>query len=632
MANSTIATRQKRQVFLSLLNFCLTAILLYVRADSQTLKVQGTVTAASQPVQNALITFSDQLDTNNRYTTLTDTAGIYQVNLPQVSIAPTTTLPNEFELKQNYPNPFTATTAITYSLPSFSQADLIIYDLLGRSVRQLQAGDQPAGSYTVFWDGHNDAGQLVANGIYLCQLRVNGKAKVSKMIFSANSNGLAPLPEMAPSRLKKPSLKENAYQSAAVYKVQIENTTNTWPLIETYQSAELRFERDTMINFNVTALPVAMVYTDSLKQYIRGFGGANILQWRPDMTASQVDLAFGVGPGKIGFSILRLRVPYDLSNYNMSIQLPTAKLVQSYGGIVFASPWTPPPALKTNNNIFGGELKESSYAAYASHLKTFAEYMAANGAPLYAISIQNEPDITVNYESCDWSPAQMTKFIAEYGHTIGPKIIAPESYQFLRPISDAILNDSAACAHLDIVGGHIYGGGIASYPLAEAKGKEIWMTEHLDTDTSWNAVLATGKEINDCMNVGMNAYIWWYIVRFYGPILENGTVSKRGYVMSHFARFVRPGFYRIKCTAIPQRNVYLTAYKNEVGKVVLIAINQNTKAVKQTFLITNHAASKVTPYTTTKSKNCVQSDDLDLINGILTATLEAASITTFVID
>ena len=44
-------------------------------------------------------------------------------------------------------------------------------------------------------------------------------------------------------------------------------------------------------------------------------------------------------------------------------------------------------------------------------------------------------------------------------------------------------------------GGHIYGGGIGSYPLAESKGKEVWMTEHLDADTTWTDVFARGKEI-----------------------------------------------------------------------------------------------------------------------------------------
>src|SRR5690606_23028612 len=117
--------------------------------------------------------------------------------------------------------------------------------------------------------------------------------------------------------------------------------------------------------------------------------------------------------------------------------------------------------------------------------------------------------------------------------------------------------------HTDIIGGHIYGGGTAAYPLAEEKGKEIWMTEHYTTsDRSaniWPDALEVGKEMQRVMKVGWNAYIWWQIKRYYSPIHDGvdadtdnfddralvGSVTKRGYIMSQFARFVRPGYSRI---------------------------------------------------------------------------------------
>ena len=90
--------------------------------------------------------------------------------------------------------------------------------------------------------------------------------------------------------------------------------------------------------------------------------------------------------------------------------------------------------------------------------------------------------------------------------------MAPESYHFCRQLTDPILNDSAACANLDIVAGHIYGGGLQSYPLAAEKGKEVWMTEHLILENDWSAALSTANDINACLSSGMSAYIWWYIV------------------------------------------------------------------------------------------------------------------------
>jgi glucuronoarabinoxylan endo-1,4-beta-xylanase len=364
-------------------------------------------------------------------------------------------------------------------------------------------------------------------------------------------------------------------------------------------------------------------------QIIRGFGAANIVPWRPDMTTDQINIAFGTGVDQIGFTILRLRVPSLQSEFNLNV--PTAQLAQSMGVTIIASPWSPPASMKTNNNIIGGELKESSYADYATHLKSFADFMSDNGVPLYAISIQNEPDVNVTYESCDWNASQMLKFTKDNAAAIGTKIILPESGNFNKTISNAILNDPVAAANIAIIGGHLYRGGLESYPLAESKGKELWMTEYLDLDTLWEHNLATGKQINDVMKTGMSAYIWWYIVRFYGPIRENGSVSKRGYVMSQFARFIRPGFYRVESSIAPS-NIDITAYKDpSSSKVVIVAVNSGSNQAETVFRIQNGGSiTTFTPYTTTETKNCEQGNEFYTTGDNFTFTLEPSSITTFV--
>jgi len=296
---------------------------------------------------------------------------------------------------------------------------------------------------------------------------------------------------------------------------------------------------------------------------------------------------------------------------------------------IIASPWTPPPGLKTNNNIVGGRLREDSYAAYAAHLKSFADYMSNNGVPIYAISVQNEPDVQVTYESCDWNAAEMLRFMKENAPDVGTGVFAAESFNFNHTMTDPILNDSIAASHTAFIGGHIYGGGLIRYPLAEAKGKEVWMTEHLELSDDWDGALATGKEINDCMKANMSAYIWWYIVRFYGPILEDGTVSKRGYVMSQFSRFIRPGFFRVTADDNPQPNLYLTVYRDG-AKVVIVAINYNYQSIDQAFKIENSTVANFIPYVTSESKNATQEDDIAMLHGFLTVALEPRSVTTFV--
>ncbi len=386
------------------------------------------------------------------------------------------------------------------------------------------------------------------------------------------------------------------------------------------------------------------IYLNDTQQIIRGFGAANILPWRPDMTTDEVSKAFGTGDGQLGFSILRLRVPNDTSEFSLNI--PTAQLAYSMGVTIIASPWSPPARMKTNNDTIGGRLNDTSYASYAAHLKSFVDYMASNGVPLYAISIQNEPDVTVNYESCDWNVSQMLRFVKENVPFIGTKIIVPESANFNHTISDAILNDPVGASNISIIGGHVYGVEPESYPLALSKGKEVWMTEYLinsgnpptnlNIDTGWTGAMRIAKSINDCMNANMNAYIWWYIVRYYGPVADGtyankGDITKKGYVMSQFARFIRPGFVRVKSTNDSQELVSTSAYKNG-SKVIIVAINQDSKSIDQQFIIGDGTDNAFTPYTTSENKDCVQGNNITTSNNSFTVTLEPLSITTFVSD
>jgi glucuronoarabinoxylan endo-1,4-beta-xylanase len=374
----------------------------------------------------------------------------------------------------------------------------------------------------------------------------------------------------------------------------------------------------------------AVIQLNAVQQVIRGFGGVNMPGWIPDMTDDQVQTAFGADSGQIGMTVLRIRVPYDSSKFDLEV--PAARLAKSLGAIIIASPWTPPAWMKSNNNIVGGTLNEASYAAYAAHLKSFADFMSSQGAPLYAISIQNEPDVSVTYESCDWNAAQMLKFVKENGPSIGVPIILPESFNFNRTISDAILKDADAAAKVSIIGGHLYGGVIATgYPLAAGKGKDVWMTEHLTLDTDWLGGLMTAKEIHDCMTAGMNAYLWWYIRRYYGPIDDNGDVTKRGYFMSQYTRFIRPGFVKVNATANPQTNVYVTSYKSGT-KVVIVAVNYYPPAVAQTFVIRDGTVTAFTPYVTSEAKNCVRGETVTVSGGSFTASLDAESVTTFVLE
>jgi glucuronoarabinoxylan endo-1,4-beta-xylanase len=374
----------------------------------------------------------------------------------------------------------------------------------------------------------------------------------------------------------------------------------------------------------------AQIDASATQQIIRGFGGATVFLPTTPLTDPDLDTLFGNGPGQIGLTLLRIRVASDTAW--RALELFNALGARARGANVIATPWSPPATMKSNNNLVAGALNASAYADYAAYLNDFATYMVANGAPLYAISIQNEPDIDVTYESCVWTPAQMFTFCQNYAGAIrATKVIMPESYQFRRVMSDSTLNEAAAAANVDIIGGHIYGGGLASYPLAVTKGKEVWMTEHLDLSTDWAGALATAKEIHDSLaTANFSAYIWWYLRRYYGPLGEDSLVTKRGYVMAQFAKFIRPGFFRVTATANPATGVYVSAYKRE--KLVIVAVNQGTADATQTFSISNANMTAVSPWLTSSTVSLAAQPVIAVSGGTFTATLPAESVTTFVGD
>lgn len=378
--------------------------------------------------------------------------------------------------------------------------------------------------------------------------------------------------------------------------------------------------------------PVAPVTTISLtatQQTIRGFGGATV--FRPDLSDADVNALFGnANDNQLGLSLLRIRVSPGGSS-DWATELSNAKRAKALGAAVMATPWSPPASMKTNNNTTGGELAPASYGAYAAYLKSFAAYMTANGAELYALSVQNEPDIRVGYESCDWTAQQMTDFIHnntfDFGNT---KLLAAESFNFRQSFTDSILNDATAAAKVGVVGGHIYGSGLKKYDNALGKGKEVWMTEHLDTLTTWTSIIATAKEIHDCMAVaGYSAYLWWYLKRFYGPIDENGQITKRGYALAQFSKYVRPGYQRIDASS-PYPDVYISAYKGG-GKLVVVAIN-TSGAIRRTRILINGGAAPgaFTPHLTSETQNMLAQTAINTTDSGFTCSLPPSSIMTFV--
>jgi O-glycosyl hydrolase len=375
------------------------------------------------------------------------------------------------------------------------------------------------------------------------------------------------------------------------------------------------------------------VNSNTTYQVIRGFGGHNGVGWIPDLTPAQVETAFGTGPGQVGLSIMRMRIDPNPTAWQR--QVPTAQLAKAKGATLFASPWSPPAYMKTNNNLIQGSLLPSHYAAYATHLLDFAALMRANGAELHAISIQNEPDIQVSYESCLWTPTEMINFLRSEGSRFDTvKLMGPESYKFAKTVSDPILNDAVAAPHLDIVVGHLYGVTPSDDPLARSKGKELWMTEHyIDSAADandWVKALPVGVEVHKSMNSNYNAYVWWYLRRSYGLLTEDGNDSKRGHIVAQNAKHVRPGYSRIAATERPYHDLLVTAYKGGDGKLVVVAVNNGAQRRTVNLRFTADTPQTLLRYMTSATASQQFVGEHALSNGAASLAFEPLSVTTLV--
>ena len=399
-------------------------------------------------------------------------------------------------------------------------------------------------------------------------------------------------------------------------------------------------------------------------QVIRGFGGMVHNEWQGGGGLSDADakLAFGTGDGQIGLNTLRIPVYANSNSFNKEVN--AAKSAKKYAGddfILYATPWTSPYAGANQH------MSSSNYQKYVDHLNSFNDYMKNQGVPLYAISISNEPDWCGEW-AC-WSADEIYNFTKGYADQMrknGTKVISTESFRYDKNLYNKVLNDAAALKNWDILGAHFYASdrntqdNFFQYSLADQKGVERWMTEHYTESQGsgnyWRTITNTGDqanqnkrdtvnamdvayEIHRAMVVGnFNQYTWWYIRRCYGLIMEKdfgnklqvssneiGKVSKRGYVMSQFARFIRPGAVRVGATAKPEANLFASAYKSAGGdSVIVVLVNRDYQKDKEvTIKVQGADVQTFHMYTTSETKNAKDEGEVEVKNGEVTIKMQS---------
>jgi len=357
-------------------------------------------------------------------------------------------------------------------------------------------------------------------------------------------------------------------------------------------------------------------------QFVRGFGGMDVAWGNfPDYrwsggSPSGEDYEKLYNPDQLGLNMLRIMILPANVDINKTLDdlvhnriyttmdrsqfFENVKTVNRYGGYVLASPWSPPALWKTNNSINGGgTLRKSDYQNYAYYLRSFAQIMLNNGAPVYAISIQNEPNYTAGYDGCEWTSDDARDFFRQVGRFTqggssgtnnvdypgdipgygGGKIIPVVKTMNGESANTVAFNASAmgtaaAKRNIDVLGRHNYGsrdtnaaGGNGDKGLGSPSSnwiyhatdpREMWMTEHnlnsnsgasYPNDHTWNYIWLFMNDVD--MTVRINheaAFIWWSSKRFYS-MLGDGTygsrdmeILPRGWGLAHYSKFAKESY------------------------------------------------------------------------------------------
>lgn len=155
-----------------------------------TIALDGTVLEQGITDDDGQYHFSTALDEQSAYTLTAAKPGytvLQDIYVPSITLDTDddieTLLPREFELGQNFPNPFNPVTTIRYSLPKQADVTFTIYNILGQEVLLSDSYSQPSGTYTWEWDGRDKNGREQSSGIYFYRLTTGEFTDTKKMLL-----------------------------------------------------------------------------------------------------------------------------------------------------------------------------------------------------------------------------------------------------------------------------------------------------------------------------------------------------------------------------------------------------------------------------------------------------------------
>jgi glucosylceramidase len=319
-------------------------------------------------------------------------------------------------------------------------------------------------------------------------------------------------------------------------------------------------------------------------------------------------------------------------DHDRQFRIPFIKQAMATAGgklDIFASPWSPPAFMKSNNDMLhGGKLKPEFYQAWANYYARFIKAYQREGIPVWGITIQNEPMATQKWESCIYSAEEERDFLKNY---LGPtmkreglsdrKIIAwDHNRDLVYQRASTILSDPEAARFVWGIGYHWYEPWSGGEPMFDNvklvyesfPEKKLIFTEgcvdKFDSQkiNDWMLGEHYGRSMINDFNNGAVGWTDWNVLLdetggpnhvgnfCFAPVhadTKTGqlTYTNSYYYIGHFSKFVRPGAKRIASS--PSRSKLLSAaFIDPDGKVSTVVMNMSDQKVSYYLWIDGNAA------------------------------------------
>jgi len=318
--------------------------------------------------------------------------------------------------------------------------------------------------------------------------------------------------------------------------------------------------------------------------------------------------------------------------HDMTYRIPLIKkAIEAAGGelTLYASPWSPPAFMKSNNNMLqGGKLLPEYYQPWANYYAKFIKAYEKAGMPIWGLTIQNEPMAVQTWESCIYTAEEERDFLKNYlGPTLEKEGLGDKNivvWDHNRDLSvhraNTIFNDPEAAKYAWGTGFHWYEtwrGGEAMWNNLQAikeqfPDKELMFTEGCnegftqDGYQRWSNGERYGESMINDFNNGTVAWTDWNILLneqggpnhvgnlCFAPIhadthKDELIYTPSYYFIGHFSKFIAPGDKRIS-TATSFSKLLSTSFMSSDGKITTVVMNKSDEDIKYALYIDDEMA------------------------------------------